>query len=55
MCGGTIRYNLQLINRKEATWKEVSGARDKDAKGRCMEAYREEKRLKGVYIKAKMK
>ena len=32
------------IKRKEATWKEVLGARDEDAKERCLEVYKEEKR-----------
>ena len=30
--------------RKEAAWKEVLAASDEEAKERCMEVYREEKR-----------
>ena len=32
------------VKRKEAPWKEVLGARYEDAKERCMEVYRKEKR-----------
>ena len=32
-----------VVKRKKAAWKEVLGARDKDAKERSMEVYREEK------------
>ena len=32
------------VRRKEAPWKEVLAASDEEAKGRCMEAFREEKR-----------
>ena len=32
------------VRRKEAAWKEVLAASDEEAKERCMEAYREEKR-----------
>ena len=32
------------VNKKENAWKEVLGARDKDARERCMEAYKEKKR-----------
>ena len=32
------------VRRKEAAWKEVLVASDEEAKERCMEAYREEKR-----------
>ena len=42
------------VERKEAAWKEVLGARDAAAKDRCIEVYKEEKRrLKGVFIRAK--
>ena len=44
--------------RKEDAWKEVLATSDEEAKERCMETYREEKRrerLKGVYIRAKRK
>ena len=30
------------VESKEATWKEVLGARDESAKERCMEVYKEE-------------
>ena len=33
-----------VVKRKEAAWKEVLGAREEDAKERCMEAYKEENR-----------
>ena len=33
-----------VVKKKEAAWKEVLGARDENAKERCMEAYRVEKR-----------
>ena len=32
------------VNRKEAAWKKVFGARDEDGKERCIEAYKEEKK-----------
>ena len=32
------------VKRKEAAWKEVLGAKDEDAKERCLEVYNEEKR-----------
>ena len=32
------------VRRKEAAWKEVLAANDEEAKERCIEAYREEKR-----------
>ena len=32
------------VRRKEAAWKKVLGARDEDAKERCLEIYKEEKR-----------
>ena len=40
-------YNDEVkaaVKRNEATWKEVLGSRDKDAKERCLEVYKEEKR-----------
>ena len=44
------------IETKEAEWKEVLGARDEDAKDRCMEVYKTTKkkreRLKGVFLRA---
>ena len=33
-----------MVERKEAAWKEVLGAREEVRKERCMEAYREEER-----------
>ena len=33
-----------VIRRKEAAWKEVFASSDEEAKERCMEAYRVEKR-----------
>ena len=33
-----------VVKRKKAAWKEVLGAREEDAKERCMEAYKEENR-----------
>ena len=50
------RWNNEVktvVRRKEAAWK-VLGARDEEAKERCIEAYRR-KSLKGVYIRAKTK
>ena len=38
------------IRRKEAAWKEVLGASDKEAKERCIYAYKEEKRKVKRYI-----
>ena len=38
------------VRRKEAAWKEVSAASNEEAKERCMEAYREEKRKVKRYI-----
>ena len=32
------------VKRKEAAWKEALGARDEEAKERCLEVYKEEKR-----------
>ena len=32
------------VRRNEAAWKGVLAASDEETKGRCMEAYREEKR-----------
>ena len=32
------------IRRKEAAWKEVLATSDEEAKERCMESYREEKK-----------
>ena len=43
------------VRRKEAPWKEVLVASDEETKGRRMEAYREKKKLRGVYITAKEK
>ena len=39
-----------MIKRREAAWKEVLEARDKDTKERCMEAYREENRKVKCYV-----
>ena len=43
------------FRRKEAVWKEVLAASDEEAKERCMETYREEKRKarKCIYVRAK--
>ena len=44
------------VRRKEAPWKEVLAASDEEAKERCMEAYREEKRkVKRCIIQSKKK
>ena len=44
------------VRRKDAAWKRVLSASDEEAKGRCMEAYREEKRkVKGWTYQSKMK
>ena len=32
------------VRRKEAAWKEVLADSDEEAKGKCMETFREEKR-----------
>ena len=37
-----------VIKRKEDVWKQVLGARDESAKGRCMEVYKEEKRREKI-------
>ena len=42
--GGKKDEVKALVRRKEVAWKEVLGARNEDAKERCMEAYKEEKR-----------
>ena len=34
---------ITAIKRKEAAWKEMLGARDEDAKERCLDVYKEEK------------
>ena len=42
------------VERKEATWREVLGARDEVAKDGCIGVYKEEKKkLRGLYISAK--
>ena len=42
------------IKRKKDAWKEVLGARGKDAKDICFKVYKEEKRkLKGEFIKVR--
>ena len=33
-----------VVKRKEAAWKEVLGAIDKDVRERCLEVYKEEKK-----------
>ena len=44
------------VRRKEAAWKEVLATSDEEAKERCMEAYREEKRkVKRCIIQRKKK
>ena len=43
----SVRWNEEIkpaVRRKEAAWKGVLAAIDKETKERCMEAYREEKR-----------
>ena len=48
-CGGTMIK--AEFKRKESAWKEFLAASNEEAKERCMEAYREEKRkVKKVYI-----
>ena len=44
MCSGNGNVK-GTVKRKEPAWKMVVGARDEAAKERCMEAYREEKRM----------
>ena len=42
----SVRWNDEVkaaIMRKDFTWKEVFAASNEEAKGRCMEGYREEK------------
>ena len=34
------------FERKEAAWKMVLGARDDDAKEKCMETYKEKRKVK---------
>ena len=44
------------VRRKEAAWNEVLAVSDEEAKERCMEAYREEKRkVKRCIIQSKKK
>ena len=45
------------VRRMKAAWKEVLAASDEEAKERCMDAYREEKRKvkRYIYIRAKRK
>ena len=38
------RSDKAAVRRKKSAWKEVLAASDEEAKERCMEAYREEKR-----------
>ena len=40
------------VERKNAVWREVLGARDEVAKDRCMEIYKEKKKVK-IYTRAK--
>ena len=43
----SVRWNDEIkaaVGGKKAAWKEVLAASDEQAKERCMEAYREEKR-----------
>ena len=40
----TMWWNDKVEDAKEVVWKEVLGAREKRAKERCMEVYREEKK-----------
>ena len=42
-----------MVGRKEAPWKRVLGARDEDAREKCLEVYKEEK--KKVKKKKKIK
>ena len=39
------------VKRKEAAWKGMLGARDEDAKERCLKVYKEEKKNLKVYKK----
>ena len=54
-----MRCNEEIkaaVRRKKAAWKEVLATRDQEAKERCMEAYREEKRkVKMCIIQSKKK
>ena len=43
----SVWWNDQVkaaVRRKEAAWKELLGARTEDARERCLEVYKEEKR-----------
>ena len=45
--GNGMLWNNEVkagVRRKESAWKEVLAASNEEAKERCMEAYREEKR-----------
>ena len=52
-----MRWNDKVkaaVNRNEAAWKVVLGARDEEAKERCMEDKIDEReRLKGVLLEQK--
>ena len=45
------------VRTKEVAWEEMLAASDEEARERCMEAYKEEKRKvkRCIYIKAKRK
>ena len=43
------------VRRKEAAWKEMLAASNEKAKQRCMEAYREKRKVKRCIIQSKRK
>ena len=55
----SVGWNEEIkaaVRRKEAAWKEVLSASDKETKERCMETYREDKRkVKRCIIQSKKK
>ena len=55
----SVRWNDNIkaaVKRKEAGWKRLLAASNEETKGRCMEAYREEKRkVKRCIIQSKKK
>ena len=43
-----------MVKRKEDTWKEVLGVRNKDARERCLEVYKEENiNIKCAFVKVR--
>ena len=43
------------VRRKEAAWKGVLVVSDEETKGRCMEEYREKRKVKRCVIQSKKK